>query len=454
MKSFKKIVLLLLSALLCFTLGIVVGCGDEPTNNTPPADPTEYVYKVRVQSEGGYGLKNVTVGLYNGETLVKEKVTSAQGNAFFTQEDGVSAGEYEVRIAGAPDGWSKKDDIVYKTTSQANTTLNIAMKASLITDKEIPSSKVYSLGDVMYDFSVTTSDYRNLKLSEILEEKKMVLLNFWATWCGPCKQEFPAMQNAYVSYSDVVEILALSTSDSQDSVAQFKKQQGLSFPMAGGSSLVSRFSTSTIPVSVVIDRYGVISYMHTGAMTATGDFTGLFDKFIGDDYVQTVIGAGDYSGSTEEGGSDTDRILPTVSAPSTDDARKALTADASFTLSWDNDEYSWPWEIKQDGNDAKYLRASNSGVHNSFAIFNVEVEVEANEAIFFDAWISTELNADFLYILVDGNDIHAISGFKQSWTTYCATCLVRWKQANTPFPSAISKITRLRAVKTKCTSAI
>lgn len=420
MKSFKKIVLLLLSALLCFTLGIVAGCDDENTTSNPNAEPTAYVYKVRVQSEGGFGLKNVTVGLYNGQTLVKEKVTSAQGNAFFTQEDGVQVGEYEVRISGVPDGWSQKDEVVYKTTEQANTTLNIAMKASLITDKEIPSSKIYSLGDVMYDFSVTTSDYETLKLSEILEEKKMVLINFWATWCGPCKSEFPAMQNAYVSSRDNVEILALSTTDSQEAVAQFKQQEGLSFPMAGGCPLVSRFNTSSVPVSLVVDRYGVISYMHTGAMTATGDFLGLFDKFIGDDYIQTVIGAGDYEGTPDQGGSSADKILPTVSAPSPEDAKNALTAEGGFTVSWEDDEYSWPWEIKQDGDGAKYLRASNHGVHNSYSIINIETEVEADEAIFFDAWISTELGVDCLYVLVDGRDIHKISGFKQTWTTYCA----------------------------------
>ena len=420
MKSFKKIVLLLLSALLCFTLGIVAGCDDDNQNNTPPTDPTEYVYKVCVQSEGGFGLKNVTVGLYNGETLVKEKVTSAQGNAFFTQEDGVQAGEYEVRISSTPEGWSKKDDIVYKTTAQANTSLNIAMKASLITDKEMPASKIYSLGDVMYDFSVTTSDYETLRLSEILQEKKMVLLNFWATWCGPCKQEFPAMQNAYAQSRDNVEILALSTSDSQESVAQFKQQQGLGFPMAGGSPLVSRFNTSSIPVSVVIDRYGVISFLHVGAMTSTGDFLGLFDKFIGDDYVQTVIGSGEYEGTPDEPGSGADIILPTVSAPSVEDAKNALTTENGFTISWEDDEYSWPWEIKKDNDGVSYLRASNHGIHNSYSIINVDVEVEENDAIFFDAWISTELSADYLYVLVDGRDIHKLSGFKQSWTSYCA----------------------------------
>ena len=67
MKLIKKITLLFLSALLCLSVGIVAGCKEEQTGGT--AEPTEYVYKIRVQSEGGFGLKNVSVGLYDGNTL-------------------------------------------------------------------------------------------------------------------------------------------------------------------------------------------------------------------------------------------------------------------------------------------------------------------------------------------------------------------------------------------------
>ncbi len=52
----------------------------------------------------------------------------------------------------------------------------------------------YWLGDKMDDFTVTMSDGKEMTLSKILETKELVILNFWATWCGPCRMEFPYME--------------------------------------------------------------------------------------------------------------------------------------------------------------------------------------------------------------------------------------------------------------------
>ena len=60
----------------------------------------------------------------------------------------------------------------------------------------------YKLGDKVEDFSVTLSDGSTFTLSEALTEKKAVLLNFWASWCSPCKLEMPAMNEAYGKLSD------------------------------------------------------------------------------------------------------------------------------------------------------------------------------------------------------------------------------------------------------------
>ena len=255
MKFFRKLAIFALSLATLFCFAFAVGCkNDNSTENIPD----EYLYKIRVQSEGGFGLRNVSVGLYDGETLVLEKLTSAKGDAYFTEDDDISLGEYEVRISDIPEGWHLNDTISYQTSNKAQSDLNVSLTPRLITDKTIPSSKVYTLGDVMYDFSVTTCDGKTFSLSDTLQEKKMVFLNFWATWCSPCKQEFPAMQNAYVSgntdgslVSDKVSILALSTTDTQSAVTDFKAENGLSFDMAGDASVTAHFNTSAVPVSIV-----------------------------------------------------------------------------------------------------------------------------------------------------------------------------------------------------------
>ena len=66
------------------------------------------------------------------------------------------------------------------------------------------------LGQPMPDFTVTTIEGETLTLSEVLAGKKAVLVNLWATWCGPCAMEFPSLEQAYETYKDDVEVIALS----------------------------------------------------------------------------------------------------------------------------------------------------------------------------------------------------------------------------------------------------
>ncbi len=420
MKLLKKLSLLILCLVACLAIGLVSACKDKEEDGGTE-ELAEYVYKVRVQSEGGFGLKNVVVGLYDGDTLVKEKTTSAQGNAYFTEEDDISLGEYEVRLSDVPAGWYANDEITYKTSTTSQSDLTVAMKAKLITGETIPTDKRYQLGDVMYDFTITDCDNKSHTLSSLLEEKKMVMLNFWATWCGPCKSEFPAMQNAYVESTENVEILAISTTDDQAAVKEYKGENGLSFPMAGGTDLPTRFAVSSVPATIVIDRYGVISYWHVGSMTAKSDFIGLFDKFTGENYLQTVIGADGYEGSDNENTDEQEQVKPNVSAPSTSDVNALLNSNGGFSSSWDNGEYSWPFTIQTHESGDKALYASNKGVHNSYSLIYIEFTASANDALFFDGAISTEAQGDFLHVFMDGNLIHSLSGNPEpKWEKYCA----------------------------------
>ena len=413
MKRIQKILMLTLTGILCLVLGLFAACGgNDSSASLPEEKPAEYVYNVRVQSEGGFGLRGVGVSLYSGEKKIASKTTSAKGNAYFTKTDVVSAGEYEIRFSDMPDGWSIKEKVSYQTSEQESTDYTVLAIPQLI-EEEAPASKRYRLGDVMHDFTVLTSDNRYFTLSEALQEKKAVLLNFWATWCGPCKAEFPAMQNAYVAAQDEIAVIAVSTTDAQDTVKDFKAEQGLSFDMAGGTNLPTLFSIDSVPVSIVIDRYGVISYWHVGAMTAKSDFLGLFDKFTGENYVQTVIESGDYEGSGNDGSEDEERVKPNVSAPDFADLSPVLDPNGLLIQNayrWDEDEYSWCWTVEKDESGVKYLRASNTNVHNSYSLLHFEFTAEANTALALDAMVSTEVGADFFYVFVDGTIVQKISG--------------------------------------------
>ena len=146
-----------------------------------------------------------------------------------------------------------------------------------------------TLGSKIPDITVTTAQGQSIRIYDLLEEKKMVMLNFWFADCIWCIREFPVMEVAYQSYKQDVEILALSPYDSKETIVAFKQDHSLSFPMGqSGRDLVMGFGVGSYPTSVVIDREGYICLIHSGAITETQVFKQLFNKFIADDYTLRI----------------------------------------------------------------------------------------------------------------------------------------------------------------------
>jgi peroxiredoxin len=142
-----------------------------------------------------------------------------------------------------------------------------------------------SLGDAMPDLTVTTAKGETLTLSELLQQKKVVVLNLWYADCIWCIREFPVMEVAYQRYREDVEILALNPFDSAADIAAFQQEHSLSFPMASCSrDLAMALGVNGYPTSVVVDRDGVICMIHPGAVTDVEVFNRLFDTFTADDY--------------------------------------------------------------------------------------------------------------------------------------------------------------------------
>ena len=163
-------------------------------------------------------------------------------------------------------------------------------EVQLLSEDEIEGMK-FKRGDLFADMSVTTPDGTTYKISELLKEKKAVVLNFWFINCEPCRMEFPYMQAAYEKYQDDIEILAVNPEDGTDkSVSRYQQDNGLTFPMAVTDiKWAQHLSINAYPTTIVIDRYGIISYVHTGMITTEEEFDKLFGFFTADDYEQTVI---------------------------------------------------------------------------------------------------------------------------------------------------------------------
>lgn len=142
--------------------------------------------------------------------------------------------------------------------------------------------KRLSVGDRMYDFTVTDSDGNTLTLSQMLQKKEIVVLNFWYINCPFCVKEFPAMNEAYAAYQDRVGMVALNPYDSTANIRQFRANNpSLTFPMAScPTGWVQTFALRGFPTTLIIDRQGVIREMHVGALLKVSDWESLLLPYL------------------------------------------------------------------------------------------------------------------------------------------------------------------------------
>lgn len=116
--------------------------------------------------------------------------------------------------------------------------------------------------------ALTDLDDRAVSLEE--HRGQVILVNNWATWCPPCREEMPALQAFYERHAaDGFTIIAIEAGEPVDEVAAFARQMGLTFiiwPDAGQESLKA-FGNLALPNSYVIDRQGIVRLAWNGAIT-------------------------------------------------------------------------------------------------------------------------------------------------------------------------------------------
>ncbi len=276
-----------LTAVLCVALClcmILAACGPkEQSPSTPSSNGGgDTVYTVTVKTAGGMALKGVTIYIYDNATdrnLLCYDNLDKEGKYTFTAK---ASDQYIAVLENVPEGYGQAES--YPLTSE-NT--EIVLTPSVITGQN-PTDKVYKNGDVMRDFTVTDTDGVEHTLSEILKTKKAVVLNFWFVNCGPCKDEFPYLNEAYEKFKDDIEVLAMNfTDDSEESIAALKEKMKLNFPMIKcEEAWRDAMSAQSTPTTVIIDRYGVICLRESEAVTNPQVFDAAFTHFAAEDYKQ------------------------------------------------------------------------------------------------------------------------------------------------------------------------
>ncbi len=122
-------------------------------------------------------------------------------------------------------------------------------------------------GNVPPGFELAASDGTLHRLDEVVPGRKVVLLNFWATWCPPCRLEMPQFQTLYERYQDKgLQILAINVGEDEKTVRDFLGQRTLSFPvLLDREGLVAaRYRVEAFPTTVLLDAEGKVFHVTEG----------------------------------------------------------------------------------------------------------------------------------------------------------------------------------------------
>ena len=117
------------------------------------------------------------------------------------------------------------------------------------------------------DFSAKDLDGNTITLSEITG--KVIVLDFWASWCIPCKKSMPHLADLYNKFKDSsFTVIGINLDDDKDKISSFKKQIGIEIPFPvifdKESKLPSIYNVEGMPTTVIIDKQGVIKFKETG----------------------------------------------------------------------------------------------------------------------------------------------------------------------------------------------
>ena len=98
---------------------------------------------------------------------------------------------------------------------------------------------------------------------------KVVIVDFWATWCTPCRESFPAYQRMIEKFAGDLVVLGVSVDDDSKGIAKFRSATGVKFPLVWdeGQVAAGMYKPGTMPTSFMLDRNGIVQYVHAGFRT-------------------------------------------------------------------------------------------------------------------------------------------------------------------------------------------
>ena len=133
--------------------------------------------------------------------------------------------------------------------------------------EEVDSGDMPQVNTPAPDFELENLTGEIKHLSEY--QGRVVVLNFWATWCGPCTYEMPFFQEIYESYESEIAVLAVNNQESVDRVSPFVEELGLTYEilMDNDGGVATQYQVLGFPTTYFIDPNGIIKFLHVGVLT-------------------------------------------------------------------------------------------------------------------------------------------------------------------------------------------
>lgn len=404
--------------------------GAEPNAHFGLINGESVRYTVRLRSEGGLKLAGYTLRVEKDNNPVHLPETDQNGDASFS----LPAGRYTVKALGLPEGYTAE----VATVDADNVSTQLTAKSAII--NEIPAGlDRYYIGDIFHNYTFTTPydvDGAPLSVSvaQAIKQKRILLINFWGTNCSFCVQEMPAMQNIYEKYGDKIEIVAVNnyisqgTTDSDSTIRKFYAEYGYTFPMLRDTyGFASKFALEAWPTTVIIDRFGAIARIESGALPDEGLWERLIEMYAADEYVQTFTPGAEGNESIRVEIAKPDVVLPEGHY---DRVAETLNNTDLFpsgaSVRWygapetEEYRYAWPFVLGTDPDVSptdKVLYSSNTQKHTSYSVLFAEVTAPAGSVFTFDYYADTEGGSDILSLLWDGKLIKEIDGQSDGWKT-------------------------------------
>ncbi|MFC2052094.1 TlpA family protein disulfide reductase [Chloroflexota bacterium] len=136
-------------------------------------------------------------------------------------------------------------------------------------------------GNLAPDFQLSNLEGQAISLSDF--RGRPVLINFWASWCGPCRAEMPYIQQIFEKWSDRgLVILAIDIGESRSTVEDFMQSYGLSFPalLDMNKTVSAEYNIRFIPTTFLIDKDGIIKAVKIGAFSSVEEIESNLSKII------------------------------------------------------------------------------------------------------------------------------------------------------------------------------